>query len=50
MFPEREHFYMECVKDIGLINCKTPTCIGKRSTPFQVVKLMQDMVKNITDF
>ena len=52
---------MECDKDMGLINCKTPTCIPsdcvktfsnacKRPTPFQVVELMQDMVKTITNF
>ena len=27
MFPERGHSYMECDKDMGLINCITPTCI-----------------------
>ena len=46
---------------MGLTNCKTPTCVPsdwiktfrnarKRPTPFQVVELTQDMVKNITDF
>ena len=61
LYPERGHSYMECDKDMGLINCKTPACIPsdwintfrnvrKRPTPFQVVELMQDMVKNINDF
>ena len=61
MFPPCGHSHMECDKDMGLINCKTPACIPsdwvktfrnarKRPTPFQVVELMQDTVKNIADF
>ena len=60
-FPECEHSYMECDKDMGLVNCKTPTCIPsdwiktftnarKRFTLFKVVELIQDMIKDITDF
>ncbi|XP_065652041.1 uncharacterized protein LOC136079725 [Hydra vulgaris] len=60
-FPERGHSYMECDKDMGLINCKTPASMPsdwietfknarKRPTPFHVIELMQEMVKSVTDF
>lgn len=60
-FPERGHSFMECDKDMGLINCKTPTSdpsdwiktfknARKNPTPFHVIELTQGMVKSITDF
>ena len=60
-FPERGHSYLECVKDMGLINCKehasTPSdwheifrSARKYPTPFNVIELKQDMVKSKTQF
>nr|XP_047133210.1 uncharacterized protein LOC124811519 isoform X2 [Hydra vulgaris] len=60
-FPERGHSFMGCDKDMGLINCKTPTSdpsdwiktfknARKNPTPFHVIELTQGMVKSITDF
>ncbi|XP_065671577.1 uncharacterized protein LOC136089483 [Hydra vulgaris] len=60
-FPERGHSYLECDKDMGLINCKahasTPSdwheifrAARKNPSPYNVIEQNQDMVKNMTQF
>ena len=59
-FPERGHSYMECDRDMGLINTKAPTSVPsdwmeefrrarKNQSPFSVVEVTKEIILNFTD-
>ena len=60
-FPERGHSYIECDRDMGLVNTKASASVlsvwmtifkaaRKSPAPYYVTEVRQDMVKNFSEF